>query len=123
MLRLQNIGVDAHDPLAIAEFWRDALGWVITTDGDDDEVCLEAPPDSPFVGLVPDFVFVRVPEEKVVKNRLHLDLRPDDQDAEVARLIALGAREVSVGQGDVTWVVLADPEDNEFCVLRSLTTA
>ena len=59
-------------------------------------------------------------EEKVVKNRLHLDFRLDDQDAEVARLLALGARRVDVGQtGDEPWVVLADPEGNEFCILSS----
>ena len=59
-------------------------------------------------------------EEKVVKNRLHLDFRPDDQDAEVARLLALGARRVDVGQtGDEPWVALADPEGNEFCILSS----
>jgi hypothetical protein len=64
-----------------------------------------------------------VPERKTVKNRLHLDLRPDDQAAEVARLEALGARRTSVGQdAGVTWVVLADPDGNEFCVLRALTT-
>ena len=56
-----------------------------------------------------------------MKNRLHLDLRPEDQAAEVARLEALGATRVDVGQGDdVTWVVLADPEGNEFCVLRAV---
>ena len=59
-------------------------------------------------------------EEKVVKNRLHLDFRPDDQDAEVARLLALGARRVDVGQtGDEPWVGRADPEGNEFCILSS----
>jgi hypothetical protein len=58
-----------------------------------------------------------VPEPKTVKNRLHLDLRADDQEAEVRRLEALGARRIDIGQGDVTWVVMADPEDNEFCVL------
>jgi predicted enzyme related to lactoylglutathione lyase len=121
MLRFETISIDARDPAAIATFWRDALGWVVTSGDDDDEVCLQPTDDSPFAGLVPDILFVRVPEEKVVKNRLHLDLRPDDQDLEVARLLALGAREVSVGQGEVTWVVLADPEGNEFCVLRSLT--
>jgi predicted enzyme related to lactoylglutathione lyase len=120
MLRVQNISVDARDPAAVAAFWRDALGWVITSDDDEEEVCLEPPPDSPYAGLIPDILFLRVPEDKTVKNRLHLDLRPDNRDLEVARLIALGAREVSVGQGDVTWVVLADPEGNEFCVLRSL---
>jgi hypothetical protein len=63
-----------------------------------------------------------VPESKTVKNRLHLDLRPDDQDAEVARFEELGARRVDVGQsGEETWVVMADPEGNEFCILRALT--
>ena len=70
----------------------------------------------------PDLLFLKVPEGKQVKNRLHLDLRPEDQAAEVARAEALGATRTSVGQGDdVTWVVLADPEGNEFCILRALT--
>jgi hypothetical protein len=60
-------------------------------------------------------------EGKTVKNRLHLDLRPADQSAEVARLEALGARQVSIGQGDVSWVVMADPDGNEFDVLQPLT--
>ncbi|HEY1004516.1 MAG TPA: VOC family protein [Streptosporangiaceae bacterium] len=66
-------------------------------------------------------IFLKVPEGKTVKNRLHLDLRPADQDAEVARLQALGARQVSIGQGDVSWVVMADPDGNEFDVLQPLT--
>jgi hypothetical protein len=67
----------------------------------------------------PGLCFVPVPEGKTLKNRLHIDLDPDDRDAEVERLLALGARRADVGQGDdVTWVVLADPEGNEFCVLR-----
>ena len=71
--------------------------------------------------MVPDLLFLRVPERKEAKNRLHLDLRPEDRDAEVARLEGLGARRVDVGQGpDVTWVVMADPDGNEFCVLRAL---
>jgi hypothetical protein len=60
---------------------------------------------------------VPVPESKTVKNRLHLDFRPDDQDLEVDRLLELGASKVDVGQGEQSWVVLADPEGNEFCVL------
>ena len=72
-------------------------------------------------GVVPDLLFLKVPEAKSLKNRLHIDLRPDDQQAEVSRLEALGAVRVSVGQtAEVTWVVLADPEGNEFCVLRPL---
>jgi hypothetical protein len=62
-----------------------------------------------------------LPEGKIVKNRLHLDLRPVDQAAEVARLEALGARLLDVGQGDVSWVVMSDPDGNEFDVLRPLT--
>lgn len=70
---------------------------------------------------MPEILFLKVPETKTVKNRIHLDLRPDDQAAEVQRLTAMGARRVDIGQSDdVTWVVLADPEDNEFCVLRAL---
>ncbi len=67
----------------------------------------------------PDIVFGVVPEVKSVKDRIHLDLSPDDQAAEVERVISLGARRIDIGQGDVTWVVMADPEANEFCILRS----
>jgi hypothetical protein len=68
---------------------------------------------------MPGLLFVPVPEPKTIKNRLHLDFRPDDRDAEVERLLALGATRADVGQGDQPWVVLADPEGNEFCVLSS----
>jgi predicted enzyme related to lactoylglutathione lyase len=121
-LRWQNISVDSTDPDRAATFWEQALGWR-RTDEDPDEVVLEPPVGSPEEGVAPDILFLRVPERKTVKNRLHLDLRPDDQAAEVARLEALGARRTSVGQdAGVTWVVLADPDGNEFCVLRALTT-
>ena len=72
--------------------------------------------------VVPTLVFATVPEGKAVKNRLHLDLRPIgcSHEEEVERLIGLGARHADVGQGDVPWVVLADPEGNEFCVLGPL---
>jgi predicted enzyme related to lactoylglutathione lyase len=120
-IRWQCICVDSADPQAIAPFWAQALGWRVTYDTAD-EVALEPPEGSPEAGVVPDILFLRVPEPKAVKNRLHIDLRPDDQPAEVARIEGLGARRVSVGQGDdVSWVVLADPEGNEFCVLRALT--
>ena len=67
----------------------------------------------------PGLCILRVPETKAIKNRLHIDLSPDDRDAEVERLLGLGATRVDIGQGDdVSWVVLADPEGNEFCVLR-----
>ena len=83
---------------------------------------LEPPAGSREDGVVPDLVFLRVPDDKTVKNRIHYDLRPDaDQAGEVARLEALGARRADIGQGQPTWIVLSDPEGNEFCVLRILT--
>lgn len=122
-LRWQSICIDSTDPARPAAFWEQALGWRRTHDTAD-EVVLEPPAGSPEDGVVPDLLFLRVPEPKTGKNRLHLDLRPQDQAAEVARLEALGATRTSVGQGsDVTWVVLADPDGNEFCVLRPLTAA
>jgi len=81
---------------------------------------LEPPAGSPEDGVSPDLLFLRVPEEKSGKNRLHLDLRPADQAAEVARLEGLGARRAHVGQGEVSWVVMTDPDGNEFDVLAPL---
>lgn len=118
-LRWQCVCVDAADPRLLADFWQAALGWRRTHDTED-EVALEPPAGSPEDGIAPDLLFLRVPEGKTVKNRLHLDLRPLDQAAEVARLETLGARRVDVGQQDASWVVLADPEGNEFCVLSAL---
>lgn len=118
-LRIQCLCVDTHDPAKIASFWQSALGWRRTAD-EDDQVVLEPPAGSPEDGIVPDLLFLKVPEDKIVKNRLHLDLRPVDQDAEVARLEALGATRIDVGQGEVSWVVMADPDGNEFDVLRAL---
>jgi glyoxalase superfamily protein len=119
-LRIQCLTIDCHDPRTVAGFWEAALSWRRTHDTAD-EVVVEPPAGSAEDGVAPDLLFVRVPDPKAGKNRLHLDLRPADQEGEVRRLIALGARRVSVGQGsDVSWVVLADPEGNEFDVLRPL---
>ena len=120
-IRVQALAVDVRDPAALGRWWAEARGWRLTYE-EDDEVVIEPPAGSPEDGVAADILFLRVPEGKAVKNRLHLDLRPDDQAAEVARFEALGARRVDVGQGeDVSWVVLADPEGNEFCILRALT--
>ena len=120
-LRVQCLAVDAADPVMLARWWAEVLGWRVTVE-DPDESCIEPPAGSPEDGVSPDILFLKVPDAKGVKNRLHLDLRPDDRDAEVARVEALGAHRVDVGQGpEVTWVVLADPEGNEFCILRPLT--
>ena len=116
-IRIQCVVIDCAEPHELARFWAAALGWRVTFSSDA-ECALEPPEGSPETDVSPDLVFVRVPDEKVVKNRLHLDLRPDAQDAQVERLLALGARRAEIGQtGEEPWVVLADPEGNEFCVL------
>lgn len=108
------VSVDCADPNRLADFWSQALGY---------EVRREAPNGARFIAAdektAPWLAFLPVPEGKSTKNRLHLDLNPDDQEAEVERLIALGATRTDVGQpDDCPWVVLADPEGNEFCVLK-----
>ena len=124
-LRLRVVSVDSADPDRLAEFWCAALGYQVV-DRDDDGVAIGPGPvpsnDELRAGpVVPGIDFLVVPEGKTVKNRLHLDLTPVDgrQAEEVERLLGLGATRADVGQGgDVSWVVLADPEGNEFCVLR-----
>jgi predicted enzyme related to lactoylglutathione lyase len=117
-IRIQSIDVASTDPDRLAVFWEEVLGWRRTHE-EEWGIVLEPPAASPDDGVVPDLVFLRVPEAKAAQNRLHLDLRPQDQAAEVRRLEGLGARRVDVGQGDeVSWIVLADPEGNEFCVLK-----
>lgn len=122
-VRVQCLCIDTTDPSVLATFWEQALGWRRTFD-EPDEVCIEPPEGSREDGVVPDLLFLRVPETKAGKNRLHIDLRPDDQVAEVQRLEQLGATRADVGQGpDVTWIVMADPDGNEFCVLRALAAS
>ncbi|MDE3722037.1 VOC family protein [Nocardiopsis sp. N85] len=108
------VTVDCVDPRAMARFWDEAMDWTLHEVTDDRAVLRSAE------GVGPYLEFLRTPDAKTVKNRVHLDLRPypgDDQAEEVARLRALGAIAVDIGQGDVPWTVLADPEGNEFCVL------
>ena len=119
-LLIQCFNLDTTDPDRTASFWQEALGWRRTYDTPD-EVVLEPPAGSPEDGVSPDILFLKVPEPKRDKVRIHLDLRPEDQAAEVARAEAMGATRVDIGQGEPTWVVLADPEGNEFCILRALT--
>ena len=112
-LMWEEVVIDSRDPRVLGLWWRDALGWVVVGESDDE---LEI---APAEGAHPTLLFGSVPEEKRVKNRLHLDFVPDDQAVEVERLIAMGASRADVGQADVPWVVLADPEGNEFCVLSA----
>jgi catechol 2,3-dioxygenase-like lactoylglutathione lyase family enzyme len=111
-LRIECITIDSSDPQAAAAWWAEALGYHIDEEmNEDDDVGIK--------GDGPTMLFQRVPEGKTVKNRIHLDLRPDDRDAQVARLEAMGATRVDIGQtGEDSWIVLADPEGNELCVLR-----
>jgi catechol 2,3-dioxygenase-like lactoylglutathione lyase family enzyme len=106
-----SVEVDSADHRTLARFWAEVLGYRVVFEADD-EVAIAKDEET-----WPRLVFGPVPEAKAGKNRLHIDLNPDDQGAEVARLEGLGARRVDIGQGDVRWVVLADPEGNEFCVL------
>ena len=112
--RLTEFIVDARDTEGQARFWAEVLGWQAT---EREGLHFLMPPDP----AIPVIVFVPVPEEKSVKNRLHIDVSPTDRtrDEEVERVLALGAARADIGQGDVDWVVLQDPEGNEFCVLGS----
>jgi predicted enzyme related to lactoylglutathione lyase len=117
-LTFSGVVVDSHEPDVIADFWASVLGWTGRDSGDRGEAVIYANEGETIYGP-PSIVFQPVPEGKTVKNRVHLDFSPDDQVAEVARLEALGAKRVDVGQTeDLTFVVLADPEGNEFCILR-----
>ncbi|ABL84162.1 MULTISPECIES: VOC family protein [unclassified Nocardioides] len=130
--RITELSVDCADPAALARFWAAALDYVVLDEEPDlveigparraDEELLAEVRSGP---VAPTIFFARVPEEKVVKNRLHLDLSPvdTDRDTEVARLEALGAGRTELAPADSTWVVMLDPEGNEFCVLRSLAPA
>ena len=111
--RLWTIVIDAHDPAALARFWASVLDWTIFYESADEVVISKD--DKTWPGLL----FGPVPESKTIKNRLHLDLSPDDQAAEVERVVGLGAQVIDIGQGDVGWIVLADPEGNEFCILSA----
>ena len=119
-LRLHHIVIDAHDLPLLGHFWAEALGWQILSAREQEVVVGEAAAAPLGLCLMP-----AGSTRKTVKNRVHLDLTTtaDDRDSEIARLIGLGARQVDVGQtGRESWDVLADPEGNEFCVVRPKTT-
>jgi len=116
-VKLGTIVIDCADPNGLAEFWCAVLDWHVI-DRDDDGAIEIGPLDQQHVTVLLE----PVAEPKQVKNRVHIDLNPrtpSDQTAELDRLLNLGARRADVGQGDETWVVLADPEGNEFCLLRT----
>ena len=119
--KFTELAIDCADPRGLARFWCSVLDYEVQ------DATTESSPSAPLGAggrnrpgpVPPTLTFAQVPEGKTVKNRLHLDVYPTDreQDEEVRRLLDLGARHADVGQGDESWVVLADPEGNEFCVL------
>jgi hypothetical protein len=128
-IRWYTVVVDCQDVVAQSRWWAEALDWRIAVETDGEVVlvpphALDPTRQSPLSERGPGLVFVSVPEGKPVKNRLHIDLAPPpdgDQAAEVRRLEALGARRADIGQDPdaISWVVMADPEGNEFCVLTA----
>ena len=119
-LHLNCLTVDSSDPFAAARFWSEALGWPIVHEADEEVMIHPTGERTPNVFPV---MFYRNADAKTTKNRWHWDLAPEDQDAEVRRLEGLGARRTDIGQGDVPWIVMVDPQGNEFCVLQSLPAA
>ena len=118
--RISELVIDCLDPRGLAEFWCQILDWVVLDGSSDDEVEV-GPPEAGFGGPQPTLIFGRSTEPKTRKLRLHIDVNPTDrdQDAELQRLLAIGAVPAQIGQaGDESWHVLADPEGNEFCLLR-----
>jgi hypothetical protein len=122
--KFTELEIDCADPSGLARFWCSVLDYEVQ-DETDGVITIGSPllPEGrKQPGPVPPtLTFARVPEGKTIKNRLHLDLNPTDREQaeEVRRVLALGARPADVGQGSQSWVVLTDPEGNEFCILAT----
>lgn len=131
-LRWYTTVIDAHDVAALSRWWAEVLDWEIAYEAPDEVVIVPKYAAHALAeGMTwertpPGLVFVPVGEDKAVKNRLHLDLAPhtsDDREAEIERVLGLGATRADVGQSpEATWDVFADPEGNEFCILSSRGT-
>ncbi|MEW9551249.1 VOC family protein [Nonomuraea sp. NPDC050783] len=116
--RISELVMDCRDPERLAAFWCEVLGYQVIGREDGD---VEIGPEAGFGGLQPTIILSRTDEPKTGKLRLHIDVNPTDrdQDEELKRLLAAGARPADVGQtGEESWHVLTDPEGNEFCLLR-----
>jgi catechol 2,3-dioxygenase-like lactoylglutathione lyase family enzyme len=119
--RISELVIDCADPGRLAAFWSEVLGYVELGREDDGSIEI-GPPDIGFGGLQPTLILSPSSDPRTGKLRLHLDINPTDRDqeAELKRLLALGARPADIGQtGAENWHVLADPEGNEFCLLRT----
>src|SRR6266851_5187293 len=118
-IRLVHMVIDAAEPAGLARFWAAALGWEIAAEDPGEVDVWPSGFRYPDPAALP-LVFVLVPEPKTGKNRIHLDVaayQGEDHAAAVKALLEAGATPADVGQGDVSWAVLADPEGSEFCVL------
>ncbi|BFU41776.1 VOC family protein [Krasilnikovia sp. MM14-A1004] len=118
--RITELVLDARDPDLLARFWCEVLGYVQLDRTDDGDIEI-GPAGVGFGGAQPTIVLNRSDEPRTGGLRLHIDVNPTDrdQDAELERLLAAGARPTDIGQtGNESWHVLADPEGNEFCLLR-----
>ena len=116
--RFSELAVDSRDPEGLAAFWAAVLDYRVLGR---EEGCVEIGPEQGFGGAAPTLVFAPVPDPTPGKVRLHIDLNATDrdQDEELERLLGLGATRADIGQtGAEGWHVLADPEGNEFCLLR-----
>jgi hypothetical protein len=117
--RISELVLDAHDPERLAVFWCEVLGYTVLSRGEDG---IEIGPQEGFGGLQPTLVISPSADPRAAKLPLHIDVSPTDrdQDAELSRLLAAGATPTDIGQtGGESWHVLADPEGNEFCLLRT----
>ena len=118
-VRLHHIVIDTHDLPGLARFWTQALDWKVLSEREHEIII--GTDENADVGIC----FMPVTDDKIVKNRVHLDITTaaEDRDQEIERLLALGARRADIGQtGAESWTVLADPEGNEFCVIRPKQT-
>ena len=118
-VRLHHIVIDTHDLPRLAQFWTQALGWKVLSEREH-EIIIGTDENAP-VGIC----FMPVTDQKIVKNRVHLDITTEaqDRDQEIDRLLGLGAQRADIGQtGEESWTVLADPEGNELCVIRPKET-
>ncbi|PRA10957.1 glyoxalase [Arthrobacter sp. MYb211] len=115
--RFAELAVDCKNPVLIARFWGEVFDYSVLSE--EAGLVTIGPAEATKDSQGPVLTFAQVPEEKTIKNRVHLDVRPVDctQDEEVERLLSLGAKYAEVESSDFPWIVLLDPEGNEFCVL------
>jgi hypothetical protein len=114
MARVKNITMDCENPGRLAAFWQAATGYSVAFSND--LIANLAPPDAAAAHIL----LIKVPEPKSAKNRAHVDLEADDRQAEIDRLVSLGATQGEThSMGELIWTVMQDPEGNEFCVAQA----